>query len=147
MFTISHRVEIKTDPQSVYRALSSADGISGWWSRTEGEFEAGGEIAVHFDASVMTLQVLQQNPTKIVWQCLQVEPEWEDTQILFEWEEQDGRTLVHFRHEMWAEETPLFERCSAEWAGYLLSLKDLLETGQGRPYPDNARINSSQGGS
>lgn len=145
MFTICHQIGIKADPQSVYRALSTADGVSAWWSRAGGDFEAGGEITIHVNGSEMRLQVLQQNPTKIVWQCMDVNPEWDDTQILFEIDEKEGQTFVHFRHEMWSEESPLFAHCSTKWAVFLLSLKDMLETGEGNPYPAETKVNHSPG--
>ncbi len=144
MFTICHQVGIQADPATVYRALSTADGVSAWWSRAEGDFEAGGEIAVHFAQTVLRLQVLQQNPTKVVWGCVEVPPEWQDTQILFEIEEKDDQTFVHFRHEMWSEESEGFGHCSTKWAVYLLSLKKFAEAGQGDPYPHDIPVKSGE---
>ena len=40
----------------------------------------------------------------------------------------------------WREETGMFAHCSTKWAVFLLSLKDLLETGKGRPAPDDVPI-------
>ncbi|MBZ0165922.1 MAG: SRPBCC domain-containing protein [Candidatus Omnitrophica bacterium] len=140
MFTICHQVGIKTDPQNVFTALATAAGVSSWWSRAEGDFEAGGEIKLFFGTTVLTLQILQQNPAKIAWQCVEVDPQWQDTQIIFEIEEKAGQTFVHFRHEMWSEESELFAHCSTKWAVFLLSLKSLLETGTGNPYPEDIPV-------
>lgn len=144
MFTICHQVGIKADPARVYQALTSAEGISEWWSRAEGDFEAGGEFKVHIDGTVMALLVLQQNPSKIAWQCVEVPAEWRDTQILFELDPRGEQVVVRFRHEMWSEETDAFAHCSTKWAAYLLSLKGLLEEGKGRPYPDDIPVNHNE---
>lgn len=32
--------------------------------------------------------------------------------------------------------------CSTKWATYLLSIKSMLEAGQGRPYPDDLHISA-----
>lgn len=143
MFTICHQVGIKTDPVNVFSALSTAEGVSSWWSKAEGDFEAGGEIRIYFGSTVMILQVLQQNPAKIAWQCVDVDPQWQDTHIIFELEEKGDQTFVHFRHEMWSEESELYAHCTTKWAVFLLSLKNLLEIGHGNPYPEDIPVKHS----
>lgn len=145
MFTICHQIGIKADAQTIYEALSTADGVSAWWSHAEGDFEAGGEIKISFGDTTMTMMILQQNPAKIAWQCVEVNPEWQDTQILFELEEARGETLVHFRHEMWSEESPLYAHCCTKWALYLMSLKSSIENGKGSPYPHDVPVNHNEG--
>ena len=34
--------------------------------------------------------------------------------------------------------------CSCKWAVFLLSLKDALETGKGRPFPDDIHIDHDE---
>jgi hypothetical protein len=34
------------------------------------------------------------------------------------------------------------QHCSTEWALFLISLKSLLETGKGAPYPDDVKIDN-----
>ncbi len=48
--------------------------------------------------------------------------------------------MVDFRHGPLGEITPFSAFCSTKWAVFLLSLKDLLETGRGRPWPDDVPI-------
>ncbi len=49
-------------------------------------------------------------------------------------------TIVLFRHANWREVVEFTAHCSTKWATFLLRLKDLLETGKGRPAPDDLRI-------
>jgi len=59
-----------------------------------------------------------------------------------EWElRQEGEwTIILFRHLGWAEPVEFMHHCSTKWATFLLSLKTLLETGQGVPAPDDLVI-------
>ena len=40
----------------------------------------------------------------------------------------------------WAEPVEFMYHCSTKWAVFLLSLKQLLETGHGAPDPDDVKI-------
>jgi hypothetical protein len=43
-------------------------------------------------------------------------------------------------HRRWLEPSGCLRYCSVKWATYLLSLKRLLEEGDGTPYPRDVRI-------
>jgi hypothetical protein len=45
------------------------------------------------------------------------------------------QTIVRFSHRRWMQESDFLRFCSLKWATFLLSLKSLLETGQGAPAP------------
>jgi hypothetical protein len=47
---------------------------------------------------------------------------------------------VLFKHEGWREPVEFMHHCSTKWATFLMSLKETVETGQGRPHPDDVRI-------
>jgi hypothetical protein len=49
---------------------------------------------------------------------------------------------VRFGHRNWSEAVEFTEHCSTKWATFMLSLKDLVETGQGRPAPDDVWISN-----
>lgn len=50
------------------------------------------------------------------------------------------QTFIQFRHSGWRESTDFRGHCSMRWAVFLLSLKDVLERGKGRPYPYDLEI-------
>ncbi|MFG1882591.1 hypothetical protein [Micromonospora sp. NPDC049102] len=49
-------------------------------------------------------------------------------------------TVVLFSHAGWREPVEFMHHCGTKWATFLLSLKELVETGRGRPAPDDVRI-------
>jgi len=47
---------------------------------------------------------------------------------------------VLFKHAGWAEPVEFMHHCSTKWATFLLSLKQLFETGKGRPAPGEVQV-------
>ena len=51
MLDIIHRVGIKAPISKVYAALSTIEGVAGWWTKeTTGVSKSGGNIEVHFSS-------------------------------------------------------------------------------------------------
>jgi hypothetical protein len=61
--------------------------------------------------------------------------EWIGTQVRFELEQEDGFTIVLFRHQGWREPVEFMYHCSTKRALYLMSLEKRVETGKGEPAP------------
>jgi uncharacterized protein YndB with AHSA1/START domain len=147
---ITHRIGIKTSAPKVYAALSTLDGLAGWWTRhTSGHPVIGGVIGFAFhngagaEMGRFEMQVLEQAASdKVRWRVKSGPPEWVDTEISFSLAEQDGQTVVLFAHRGWREEVEFMAHCSMKWATFLLSLRDLVERGQGRPAPDDLKIDN-----
>ena len=53
---------------------------------------------------------------------------------------QDDLIVVMFSHRGWREEVEFTAHCSTKWATLLLSLRDLVEIGNGRPVPNDRPI-------
>ena len=53
---ILHRVGIKSSsPVDAYRALTTIEGLSGWWTQdTQGDSDVGGVVQFRFDAGGST---------------------------------------------------------------------------------------------
>ena len=66
--------------------------------------------------------------------------EWVGTEIVWHLDQRGEYTIVQFKHEGWREPVEFMHHCSTKWATFLLSLKDLVETGSGRPAPDDVKI-------
>jgi len=145
MPSILHKVGIRSASRNdVYRALTTIDGLSAWWTtETNGESKVGGVIQFRFGAGGFDMKVLELHPaTRVLWQVVDGPQEWIDTRISFDLKENDGWTIILFKHEGWKEPVEFMHHCSTKWAVFLLSLKSLLETGKGRPYPDEIKIDS-----
>jgi len=49
---------------------------------------------------------------------------------------------VLFKHLDWKEPVEFMHHCSTKWAIFLISLKELVETGKGTPNPDDPQISN-----
>ena len=150
---IVHRVGIKAPAPQVYAALATIEGLAGWWTQaTTGNAQAGGQVHFRFhddtgrDIGGFGMDVLEQAPdTKVHWRVKEGPAEWLGTDIEFVLSQQDGHTIVLFGHRHWRDAGPggeFMAHCSTKWATFLLSLRDLVETGQGKPAPHDVKISN-----
>nr|MDT0664619.1 SRPBCC domain-containing protein [Micromonospora sp. DSM 115978] len=130
-------------PDKVYDALTTIEGLSGWWTvDTSGSSgEVGGVIEFRFGPGGFDMQVVELEPAKrVVWQVVDGPAEWVGTTVTWELNQAGDYTVVLFSHAGWREPVEFMHHCSTKWAVYLLSLKALLETGTGNPDPRDVKI-------
>ena len=148
MVAIDHRIGIRAPGSQVYEAVSTARGMAGWWTRdTTGDAAAGGTLDVRFrhaeghEIGRMAFEMTRLEPDREVrWRFLAGPPEWVGTDVTFELTEDGDMTIVLFGHRHWKEPVEFMGHCSTKWAVFLLSLREFVETGQGRPAPDDLKI-------
>ena len=142
---IRHRVVISAPLKSVYEAVATAEGISEWWTRdgVRGESGEGSKVEFFFGqpepAAVMEITRLDPDG-QVSWNCVEGADEWVGTTLTFDLTPQGDETVVLFTHADWRDPSEFMAHCSARWAYFLLSLKSLLETGKGTPFPDDLRF-------
>ena len=143
---ILHKVGIKSSSQNdVYKALTTVEGLSAWWtSNTQGESKVGGVLQFRFfEADRFNMKVLELDPNKrVLWQVVEGPKEWIDTTIGWDLKQEGDHTVVLFKHQGWKEPVEFMHHCSTKWAVFLLSLKSLLETGKGAPWPNEIKLDS-----
>lgn len=146
MVDILHRIGVTSAPEKVYAALTTVDGLAGWWTEdTHGDGDPGGVLQFRFLPGGLDMKVLDARPGELVlWEVVDGPVEWVGTRVSFELSRQDGFTIVLFRHEGWKEPVEFMYHCSTKWAAYLLSLKQLIETGSGQPAPRDVQISNWQ---
>jgi uncharacterized protein YndB with AHSA1/START domain len=150
MVDIIHRVGIKAPVQKVYQALSTTEGISGWWTeQVSGVSQIGEIIAVRFlstggdEIGSMQMEVKALDPGKKVhWTFLVGPEEWIGTDVIFELHEEGDYTIVLFAHRNWREQVEFTAHCSMKWGIFMLSLKEFVETGKGKPSPNDIKIDN-----
>jgi uncharacterized protein YndB with AHSA1/START domain len=150
MVDIVHRAGIKAPASQVYAALSSIDGLAGWWTRsTGGSSKVGGTVTFRFqtrsgeEIGGFDVDVVELVPEQTVrWRVKAGPDEWVGTDIEFKLSRQDDYTIVLFGHRRWREEVEFMAHCSTKWATFLLSLRDFVETGKGQPAPDDLKISN-----
>ena len=143
MIDIHHRVGVRSaSPDDVYDALTTINGLAGWWTTdTTGDPALGGTIAFRFPQGGFDMEVVELVPGEAVrWHVTDGPPEWIGTTVDWRISPVDDFTIVRFAHEGWAEHVEFLDHCSTKWAVFLLSLKALIETGTGAPSPRDTPI-------
>lgn len=143
MFDILHRVAVEnTPPEAVFRALTTIDGLAGWWTTdTRGDAAEGGVIEFRFPPGGFDMKVLETSSAERVrWQVVAGPDEWVGTTVEWSLRRDGDWTVVLFKHAGWSEQVEFMHHCSTKWATYLMSLKALLETGAGSPSPRDVHI-------
>jgi uncharacterized protein YndB with AHSA1/START domain len=143
MADILHRIGVeRSSPEQVYDALTTLDGLSGWWTeKTSGETGPGGVIEFRFRAGGFDMKVAELDPGRRVrWEVVDGPPEWIGTSVRWDLRQDGDYTIVLFEHQGWREPIEFMNHCSTKWATFLMSLKQFLETGKGAPDPHDVKI-------
>jgi uncharacterized protein YndB with AHSA1/START domain len=150
MADIIHRVGVKAPVSEVYTALSTVEGVARWWTKeTSGSSTIGGMIEVRFhspdgkEIGRMSMQVVALDSNKNVhWRVTTGPEEWVRTDVIFNLSQEGEYTIVLFGHKNWRKANEFMSHCSTKWATFLLSLKELVETGTGKPSPNDIKIDN-----
>lgn len=141
---IVHNLKIKASHETIYNAVSTKEGITGWWS---GDCEVGtaeGETSLlKFDKEgtiiEMGFKTITLNPhKKVVWECISMpNPSWIGTKVITEISDTEDGCDVVFSHtgfdEKWKGLEP-FEQTMLTWGHFMESLVTFCETGEGQPW-------------
>lgn len=144
---IIHSVGIKGAAKEIYEALTTNEGLSKWWTTdTMGSGELGSVIQFRFDGEGPDFEVVELKPDVFVrWKHVGEMPKaWMGTEVSFRLQEEDGQIYVLFKHGKWKEASDFMAHCSTKWAVFLISLKVAVETGIGKPFPNDTRIDHSE---
>jgi uncharacterized protein YndB with AHSA1/START domain len=143
MVDIRHRVGMTATPPQVYRALTTIDGLAGWWT-TDTTGDADGTLAFRFGAvGGCDVKVVELEPDRrVLWEIIGGPDEWLGTTVSFDLSQDGEWTIVLFEHGGWREPVEFMSHCSTKWASFLLSLKALVETGTGAPHPNDVQISN-----
>ncbi len=128
---------VKTPISTVYKALTSEEGLGQVWTKNlKVKPEIGFVNEFDFDESYTTkLKIIElKENSKIVWECLESDEEWIGTKVSFELTEKGGKTIVILKHFDWRERTNFYRWCSYNWAMFLFRLKKYCENQKGLPY-------------
>jgi uncharacterized protein YndB with AHSA1/START domain len=101
MADILHRVGVKASVDQVYRAVSTREGLTGWWTRdAQGESKPGGVLRFRFSASGFDMKVIDLQPNKrVLWQVRDGPAEWIGTTVDWQLRQEDDYAIVLFKHQ------------------------------------------------
>jgi len=162
---IYHEILIIAAADKVYDAITTKDGLAAWWTpRADAKAETDSIATFPFgEGYFKEMKITGLIPSEQVkWTCIKGAEEWMGTHLSFKLEDGDQQTLSNshpeiegqiqqqasgqtatlliFHHDDWKDYTPMFAECNYTWAQFLRSLKLFCETGKGRPWPYQHRI-------
>lgn len=138
MKRILHTVHIAAPPEAVYAALTTEDGVTGWWT-TKARLEPGQggliELTFHGDFHPEMRQTRLERDRLVEWSCEAGHDNWRDNRFSFALGREGGATRLRFTQE-YAQELAddTYGTYNFNWGYYLNSLKVYCETGTGSPY-------------
>jgi uncharacterized protein YndB with AHSA1/START domain len=135
---ILHVFDVQASKETVFRAISSLQGLAEWWTTdVSGEQTVGGTILFHFGGDFnphMEITHLAQNhSTK--WKCTGGHDKWLSSLFTFSLKDQESQTRVMFQQEYATElSDDDYGIYNFNWGYYLESLRLYCENGEGKPY-------------
>jgi uncharacterized protein YndB with AHSA1/START domain len=137
MKTILHAVHIHAVPATVYDALTTTKGLTGWWTTRGARIDGDGVIHFTFagDFHPQMRQTTLERPRLVRWTCVNGHANWQDNTFSFTLNDRGGETLLSFVQE-YAQELSdeVYGTYNFNWGYYLNSLKRLCENGVGAPF-------------
>jgi uncharacterized protein YndB with AHSA1/START domain len=138
MRTILHVVNIQASREEVYDALTTPEGLAGWWTTTvDAASDVGGVIDFTFGATFnpdMEITDLRR-PELVAWTCVGGHEPWQNNTFEFRIEPRDVGCALFFRQNYERElDDEAYGTYNFNWGYYLASLRKLVETGRGTPY-------------
>ena len=144
MVDILHRIGTETgSPDAVYDALTTVDGLAGWWTDdVRGDGGVGGVLEFRFPpVGGFDMEVTELQPSqRVVWKVVDGPEEWIGTTVDWQLRQDGDYTIVLFAHRGWREQVEFMHHCSTKWGSFLMSLKSLVESGKGAPAPRDVQI-------
>lgn len=163
MPNIRHTLFIASDAATVYRAVTSQEGLAAWWTpETVATAEQGSIARFNFGpVYYKEMKIMSLEPTLVTWLCIAGTEEWLGTTLSFHFLEDDKETfykthpetngqleqhvqekgtLLVFQHDNWKDYTAMFAECNYTWGRFLWSLKCYCETGKGLPWPSQHQV-------
>ena len=140
-------VHLKAPASALYAALSTQQGLRGWWTQTcAADEQVGGQARFEFGEShkLMRIEVLRPD-NQVRWQCLESrihvegrslpDNEWANTTIVFRINgDTPTHTVLRFEHLGLTPALACYDLCEGGWEHFLASLKQYVETGAGTPH-------------
>ncbi len=139
MSEILHYITIQAPPEQVFEAITTQEGLQGWWTDdTVAEPRVGSvaEFGFYNRAVVFRMKVEALEPAKRVrWNCIGGPEEWIGTEITFALAPAEGGgTGLHFDHAGWRYAEGEYRGCNTTWGHLMFYLKQYAESEAPGPF-------------
>jgi hypothetical protein len=126
------------------KAMKKISRVNGWWAKdVKGIAEKlNDKFTVNFGETFVDFKINELVPNKkVVWlvtDCylgwINNKKEWNNTEVVFEISENDGKTKIDFTHIGIVPGVECYESCEKGWDGHLKgSLGEFINTVKGKP--------------
>jgi uncharacterized protein YndB with AHSA1/START domain len=136
-YSIKHLFHINAPRKKVFDALTTIDGLSGWWTtQTAGASGIGDSIQFRFgEHGGPDMQVKAITPGEsVTWECTSSPHGWVGHTLTFNLDENEGKTRVRFSHDGWNVQDDSYAATNFSWARYMESLRQFCQTGTGEAF-------------
>jgi hypothetical protein len=143
MAEVRHRVGIRGSVADIYVALVEPNDLAGWWATSSsGTPEVGKTLDLTFGELVTRSFVVRNLETNslVLLECSSGPHPWLGSRLRFSLEDSDDQVFVTLIHSNSGADDDSFLYFNTKWPLYLLSLRDFIEAGSGRPYPIDIKI-------
>lgn len=140
MYSIENQIQIAATPARALVALTTSDGLRGWWTANTDCDVARREATFRFerqaDTMAATFRIDRADERGVAMTCIreQNNADWLGTKLEFGLAAVDGGTRVALVHSGYRAKNEVYDSCTKGWAYFLASLKSYLETGTGTPH-------------
>jgi hypothetical protein len=144
-------IKVKKDAATSFNAIKN---FRAWWSEEiEGNTDKLGEtFFYHYkDVHLCKLKLIEEIANKkLVYLVMDNEfnftkdkTEWVNTKLIFDISKEGEHSKITFTHEGLIPQYECYEVCNDAWTGYIQgSLKNLIETGTGKPNGKEGGLNA-----
>jgi uncharacterized protein YndB with AHSA1/START domain len=135
-----HRIGIAAPAEKIYRAITTEEGIQGWWTTDVNiDTHVGGKAVFGFfdHSTVFEMRIEELTPPTLVrWKCEGGKsPDWVGTTQEFRLEpESEGEVLLKFCHSGWERGGDHCYYCNTTWGHLMVCLKYYAERDVKNPY-------------
>lgn len=137
MSEIEHTITIKAKPETIYQALSTANGLTSWFTS---HVNGSGMVGTNWDLSFTNEPFFSWhitsaiNPNQVAWECIEGPGNAAGTEVEFDIQATaNNQAILTIIHRGWTEDDPKFERCIEIWRTLMDHLQQYCESGVKKP--------------
>ncbi len=131
MAEIKHDITVNATRETIYTALTTAQGLAAWFTATvTGSGKVGSEWQLEFkgEPSFRWKILTSESPSKVVWQCIAGPGHAPGTEVEFNLKAAgDKKATLTIVHRGWSKDDPKFDRCVDIWRTLMNHLQRYCE--------------------
>jgi len=138
-YHIRMQLDLAADSAAVSEALTTEEGIQGWWSTRSTLDPAARRLLVSFPDQAQPFEfAVHAADRQVDWVTGGFPPWWAGTTVRWTWgpNPEKAGTRVLFEHRDYEPDNPVIPIVTPAWAWILLRLKELVESGTRHPFFD-----------